>query len=137
MRDPRRDLSAPTQQLRHVFHRTVLRQPCLQCPATHVLHHHRARGELRRPSLLLLLLLAVQITLGALTVLSGKQHVINSLHVVTGAFVLGTSLVLTLRAYRPQFGFEDVRSGVRTPRAGTHLVPDPGSRIPSPGGAGA
>ncbi|OFW01088.1 MAG: hypothetical protein A3I61_13940 [Acidobacteria bacterium RIFCSPLOWO2_02_FULL_68_18] len=104
---------------------------------SHVLHHHRARGELRRPSLLLLLLLAVQITLGALTVLSGKQHVINSLHVVTGAFVLGTSLVLTLRAYRPQFGFEDVRSGVRTPRAGTHLVPDPGSRIPSPGGAGA
>jgi len=33
-------------------------------------------------------------------VLSGKHYIINSLHVVTGALVLGTSLVLTLRAYR-------------------------------------
>jgi len=69
----------------------------------HVLYHHRSRGELRRPSLLLVLLVAVQITLGALTVLTGKHYVINSLHVVTGAMVLGTSLVLTLRAYRPRF----------------------------------
>jgi hypothetical protein len=68
-----------------------------------VLSHHRGRPELRRPSLLLLLLLAIQITLGALTVLSGKHYVINSLHVVTGAMVLGTSLVLTLRACRPRF----------------------------------
>ena len=69
----------------------------------HVLYHHRSRGELRRPSLLLVALVATQITLGALTVLTGKQYVINSLHVVTGAMVLGTSLVLTLRAYRPRF----------------------------------
>jgi hypothetical protein len=45
-------------------------------------------------------LLALQITLGALTVLSHKQFVINSLHVVNGALVLVTSLVLTLRAHR-------------------------------------
>lgn len=79
--------------------------------SAHVLYHHRARLELRRPSLLLLLLLAVQITLGALTVLSGKQYVINSLHVVTGAFVLATSLVLTLRAFTPRLvaGTERVR----------------------------
>ncbi len=68
--------------------------------AGHVLYHHRGRAELRRPALLLLALLALQITLGALTVLTGKQYVINSLHVVTGAMVLGTSLVLTLRAHR-------------------------------------
>jgi cytochrome c oxidase assembly protein subunit 15 len=67
----------------------------------HVLYHHRSRGELRRPSLLLAALVAIQVTLGALTVLSGKHYIINSLHVVTGALVLGTSLVLTLRAYRP------------------------------------
>jgi len=66
----------------------------------HVLYHHRSRGELRRPSLLLAALVAIQVTLGALTVLSGKHYIINSLHVVTGAMVLGTSLVLTLRAYR-------------------------------------
>ena len=69
----------------------------------HVLYHHRGTGALRRPALLLLVLLAVQVTLGALTVLSGKRYVINSLHVVTGAFVLATSLVLTLRAHRPTF----------------------------------
>jgi cytochrome c oxidase assembly protein subunit 15 len=72
--------------------------------AGHVLYHHRRRSELRNPALVLLVLLTVQITLGALTVLSGKQYVINSLHVVTGALVLGTSLVLALRAYRPRFG---------------------------------
>ena len=74
--------------------------------AGHALYHHGRRGELRRPSILLLSLVAVQITLGALTILSGKQFVINSLHVVTGAAVLGTSLVLTLRAHRPRFAFD-------------------------------
>jgi len=69
----------------------------------HVFYHHRRRGELVRPSILLLVLLAAQITLGALTVLSGKHYVINSLHVVTGASVLATSLVLTLRAHRSRF----------------------------------
>ena len=77
----------------------------------HALYHHPRRGELRRPSILLLVLVAVQITLGALTVLSGKQFIINSLHVVTGASVLGTSLVLTLRAHRPRFALDS------TPRA--------------------
>ena len=71
--------------------------------AGHVLYHHLGRKELRRPSLLLLALLAIQITLGALTVLTRKHYLINSLHVVTGAMVLGASLVLTLRAHRPRF----------------------------------
>jgi heme A synthase len=67
--------------------------------AGHVLYHHFREGGLRRPAILLVALVVVQVTLGALTVLSGKHYVINSLHVVTGALVLGTSLVLTLRAY--------------------------------------
>ena len=69
----------------------------------HIFYHHRSRRELVRPSMLLLLLLVMQVTLGALTVLSGKQYIINSLHVVTGASVLVTSLVLTLRAHRARF----------------------------------
>ena len=69
----------------------------------HIFYRHRSRRELVRPSMLLLLLLATQVTLGALTVLSGKQYIINSLHVVTGASVLVTSLVLTLRAHRARF----------------------------------
>jgi heme a synthase len=76
----------------------------------HVFYHHGRRGELVRPSLLLLLLLATQITLGALTVWSAKHYVINSLHVVTGACVLVTSLVLTLRAHRAQLAAVDARA---------------------------
>jgi cytochrome c oxidase assembly protein subunit 15 len=70
----------------------------------HVFYHHRSRRQLLRPSLLLVALVTGQVTLGALTVLSGKHFIINSLHVVTGASVLVTSLVLTLRAHRARFG---------------------------------
>jgi cytochrome c oxidase assembly protein subunit 15 len=69
----------------------------------HVFAHQRDRGELVRPSILLLVLIGVQITLGAYVIWSGKQFVINSLHVATGASVLATSLVLTLRAHRARF----------------------------------
>jgi heme A synthase len=51
----------------------------------------------------------VQIALGALTVLSGLYVWINSVHVVCGALVLTTSLVLTLRTWRTRFGMQDVR----------------------------
>ena len=47
--------------------------------------------------------MATQITLGALTVLSRRAVWINSLHVVCGALVLTTSLVLTLRSWRVRF----------------------------------
>jgi cytochrome c oxidase assembly protein subunit 15 len=69
----------------------------------HVFFHHARRSELVRPSALLLVLLTLQITLGALTILSGKHHIINSLHVMTGGLVLVTALVLTLRAHRSRF----------------------------------
>jgi heme a synthase len=69
-----------------------------------VFRGHWRRPELRRPSMLLLVLLTIQITLGAMTVLLNRPFIINSLHVVTGATVLVTSLVLTLRAHRSQFG---------------------------------
>jgi heme a synthase len=59
----------------------------------------RDRQELMRPAMLLLALVGVQITLGALTVLSLRNPWINSLHVVGGALVLTTSLVITLRCW--------------------------------------
>ncbi|HZM92790.1 MAG TPA: COX15/CtaA family protein [Vicinamibacterales bacterium] len=83
----------------------------------HVFFHRRTRPELWRPSTLLLLLIALQITLGALTVLSQKHYIINSLHVVTGASVLATSLVLTLRSRRARFG-----SRVSGSREGTYAT---------------
>jgi cytochrome c oxidase assembly protein subunit 15 len=93
--------------------------------AGHVFVHHGRRAELRRPAILLLLLVALQITLGALTVLSQKQFIINSLHVVNGALVLVTSLVLTLRAHRSRFAeFADAGSaspGFDAPRNPAHV----------------
>ena len=67
---------------------------------TLVLSRHWHRRELRRPALLLVAAVITQVTLGALVVLSARQPVINTLHVATGATVLATSLVLTLRAFQ-------------------------------------
>jgi heme A synthase len=63
----------------------------------------RDRLELVRPATLLVALVCVQATLGALTVLSRLNVWVNSIHVVCGALVLATSLVLTLRAWRGSF----------------------------------
>jgi cytochrome c oxidase assembly protein subunit 15 len=68
--------------------------------SAHVFYHHRGRRELTRPAALILALVAVQVTLGALTVLSRRDVSINSAHVVVGALVLATSLVITLRSWR-------------------------------------
>jgi cytochrome c oxidase assembly protein subunit 15 len=75
----------------------------LLATAGHVFYHHPRRRELCRPAILLLALLALQITLGAYNIWSGLNFVINSLHVVTGASILGTSVVLALRAHRGRF----------------------------------
>ena len=71
--------------------------------AGHVLFHHRIRRELVRPVLLLLFLVTVQITLGAFVIWSAKNPLINTAHVVNGALVLATSLVLSLRSFRAGF----------------------------------
>jgi cytochrome c oxidase assembly protein subunit 15 len=93
----------------HFAHRAGAGVVTLAVLATwgHVWFHHRGRLELYRPATLVIGLVAVQVTLGALTVLSQRNVWINSLHVVCGALVLATSLVLTLRSWR--FRFETVR----------------------------
>ena len=52
-----------------------------------------------RPALAMLVLLSIQLTLGAVTVWTAKAVVPATAHVLTGALVLGTSFLLTLRAY--------------------------------------
>lgn len=64
---------------------------------------HQDRPELARPATLIIFLVVIQVTLGALTVISRRDVLINSLHVVVGALVLTTSLVLTLRSWRIRF----------------------------------
>jgi cytochrome c oxidase assembly protein subunit 15 len=68
-----------------------------------IVRRHGARAELVRPAWLLAAAVAVQVTLGAFVVLTGKQPVVNTLHVATGSVVLATSLLLTLRAFRVRF----------------------------------
>jgi cytochrome c oxidase assembly protein subunit 15 len=89
----------------HFAHRVgaVVATVLILATTGHVFYHHRRRSELALPSMLLLALLASQITLGAYTVLTAKHYIINSLHVVNGACVLVTSLVLTLRVHRAHF----------------------------------
>ena len=89
--------------------------------AGHVFYHHGRRFELSRPAFFLVLLLLVQVTLGAYVIWSGKNPLINTTHVVNGALVLGTSLMLTLRSYR--IGFERLVQPIlqRTPAPGPHM----------------
>jgi cytochrome c oxidase assembly protein subunit 15 len=81
--------------------------------------HHRDRGELMRPATVLLALVAAQVTLGALTVLSQRNPWINSVHVVGGALVLTTSLVVTLRSWRVRFADERSQESQSAQRAQT------------------
>lgn len=86
----------------HFAHRigAIVVVAAILATALHVRHHHRGRRELTRPAALLVLLVATQATLGAFVVITGLQPVINTLHVVNGALVLGTSVILTLRTRR-------------------------------------
>jgi len=89
----------------HFAHRLGAAAAALATIATaaHVWSHHRGARALARPAGLLVLLVAVQITLGAFVVLTRKAVPVNSAHVAVGALVLVTSLVLSLRVHREMF----------------------------------
>jgi heme a synthase len=72
----------------------------ISCNALVVIRSYRQNQALIRPSLLLLVLVVVQITLGALTVLTKTAVFFATLHVIVGAIILATSLVLTVRSAR-------------------------------------
>ena len=56
-----------------------------------------------RPAILLLVVTAGQLALGAWTVLSAKHVAVNTAHVTMGAVVFVTSVVLALRVHRDRF----------------------------------
>ena len=68
--------------------------------ATMVVRRYAGEAKLRRPALLLFALIAIQLTLGVLTVLMRKPADIASAHVAVGALVLVTAFVLTARSAR-------------------------------------
>ena len=61
--------------------------------------YYREHGLLMRPATVMLGLVCLQLTLGAFTVWTAKAVLVTTAHVATGALVLGSSLVLTLRAF--------------------------------------
>lgn len=86
----------------HFAHRVgavvVLATAIAVCGA--VLRRESADAWLRRPAALILGLIAVQLALGAATIWSAKHVVPTTFHVATGAAILGTAVVLTLRVHR-------------------------------------
>ena len=108
----------------HFAHRlgALVVAAAVACVFVYVRSHHRSRPELTRPATLILALVAVQATLGAMTVLSQRNPWINSVHVVGGALVLTTSLVITLRSWRASFSGVTVRLKPDTTEAGVAVA---------------
>jgi len=86
----------------HYLHRVgaLLVALAVATTAARVLTRHRGQRALVAPALGALVALATQITLGAAVVLTQKAVLPNTLHVATGAVLLGTCLVLALEARR-------------------------------------
>jgi cytochrome c oxidase assembly protein subunit 15 len=103
----------------------------------HIWYHHRGQRELTRPALVIVGLVAVQVTLGALTVLSRRDVAINSAHVVCGALVLASSLVITLRSWRVRFAEVRLKPDTRNVRTNVaSAFPSSFAAIPPSSGAG-
>jgi len=83
----------------HFAHRVgaIVVTAAIVATVLHVWRHARY-PRLRRPAALMLGLVAVQVTLGAFVVLTGLQPIVNTAHVVNGALLLATSVVLALRS---------------------------------------
>jgi len=60
--------------------------------------NHFRQPLLYRPAFVMFVLVFAQLGLGALTVWTAKSVIPTTLHVVTGALILGTSFLITLRA---------------------------------------
>jgi cytochrome c oxidase assembly protein subunit 15 len=65
-----------------------------------VVRRHAEERQLLRPALIAVWLVLLQISLGAITIWTRKAVVPTSAHVVTGAAILATAIVLALRAHR-------------------------------------
>jgi len=96
----------------HFAHRVgaVVVAAAVLSTAIYTWRRHTDCAELAQPALVMVLLTIVQLTLGALTIITRRDPWINSVHVVGGALVLATSLVLTLRSWRVKFAAAAVQA---------------------------
>jgi cytochrome c oxidase assembly protein subunit 15 len=86
----------------HFLHRlgAVLVTLCVGWTVARILQQYRAEKRLTRPALLVMGLVVLQLTLGALSIWTRRAVLPMTAHVAVGAAVLATSLVLALRIYR-------------------------------------
>jgi heme a synthase len=77
-----------------------------------------ADRPLRNTAILMLALLGLQITLGALTIWSGRAVLPTTAHVAMGAALLGACLALTIRAYEVKGRTRSAVTVTPTPRLG-------------------
>jgi heme a synthase len=85
-----------------------------------IFRRHNASAALLFPALFIWILLAFQIMLGALTVLSYKNPHITTAHVATGALILGLGVLMTLQSFRL----------VPRPESTAHVLPRPSASSP-------
>lgn len=114
----------------HFAHRVgaILVTLSVLATVSHIWYHHGKRRELTRPATLIAALVVVQVTLGALTVLSQRNVWINSIHLVGGALVLATSIVITLRSFRIKFGKQAQLVAATSVARRVRLQPDEATR---------
>ena len=74
------------------------------------------RRALAAPSIALIVLLAVQIYLGALVIWTIQNSYIATFHMLTGAFVLAATWALSLLSHRYQFGDKNPEAALDTGR---------------------
>ncbi len=94
--------------------------------AVRIFRHYRKVRVLYRPALLLMGLLALQITLGILTIYTEKQPSVTTFHVMTGAMVLGVAVTLAAQSRRlfALQGEREENRSVREMPSGTGIRPE-------------
>jgi cytochrome c oxidase assembly protein subunit 15 len=94
-------LASPAEAI-HFAHRVgaVLVAAGALWMCVHVVRRYPEERRLLRPALVAVWLVVLQVSLGAIAIWSRKASVPTSAHVVTGAAVLATALVVALRAHR-------------------------------------
>jgi len=84
----------------HYSHRIGALVVAFLAAATAVVAMRTGRRDLSRPAWLLVFLVVVQYTLGVVVILTQRHLHTTNTHLVVGATLLATSLVLTARSYR-------------------------------------
>jgi cytochrome c oxidase assembly protein subunit 15 len=82
--------------------------------ALRTIGHFGAEVRLIRPAALLIALVAVQFTLGLFVIWKLRPPLLTTLHVVNGAALFATTVLLAVRAGRTHHVEDDTKPSIRT-----------------------